>query len=373
MKKLLIMGGYGNVGKLLASYLLQHVPHFQITIAGRNLTKAKETAEILMNQYPGNAIYYCRADAANKAMLLEVLSKIDMVVVASSSVRHISHVAEAALETNTDYFDTQLSSPKKIETLRKYRAGIQDKQLIFITDGGFHPGVPGAMIHWAKQKLGTLTHARVYAALKMDWSAYNYTYATIKEMLEEFKSFDPPWLENAQWKKTSWTNIPKWNFGEPYGELPCTPMLMEEIRSAPSQIKELHDTGFFISGFNPIMDNFLIPILWVGIHILPPFLYWPLGRLFEWGIKLGKPPFGVKLVADCKGEKGSMQISAFHHDGYEITVIAIVACLKQYLSGSISTGLHLQAWAVEPDHFFDDMIHLGIEVSVMDYQDEPMS
>jgi len=367
------MGGYGNVGKLLASYLLRHVPDFQITIAGRNLKKAKETAEILMDQHPGNIVSYCQVDAADKATLLDAFAKVDMVIVASSSIRHVVNVAEASLVTNTDYFDVQLSSPEKIGILKKYREAIHDNQLVFITDGGYHPGIPGAMINWAKQKLSTLTHARIYAALKMDWSLYSYTYATIKEMLEEFKSFDPTHLENGQWRKTKWSDIPKWDFGEPYGELPCTPMLMEEIRSAPSHIKELRNTGFFISGFNQIMDNILMPILWVGIHILPPFLYWPLGKLFQWGLNLGKPPFGVRLMADCKGEKGSLQISVSHHDGYEITVIPIVACLKQYLSGNISPGLHLQAWAVEPEKFFDDMVQLGIEASVVDHQNESVS
>ena len=285
-----------------------------------------------------------------------------MVMVASSSLNYARNVVEAALETNTHYFDTQLSSQEKIELLDSYRDEIKKKELIFITDGGYHPGIPGAMINWAKQKLGSLTKANIYAALKMDWSSYQYTASTNHEMLKELKAFDGSYYEDREWKKVKWSNIPKWDFEDPYHELSCTPMMMEEIRCVPDNIKEIEETGFYISGFNPLMDNFLMPILLVGVSVLPSFMYWPLGKLFEWGLKKSKPPYGVMLVADCEGSNGSLRMKVQHEDGYEITVIPVVACLRQCLSGYIKPGLHLQAWAVEPNQFFDDLQRLGIKV-----------
>ncbi|BBM87154.1 saccharopine dehydrogenase NADP-binding domain-containing protein [Candidatus Uabimicrobium amorphum] len=363
MKKLLIIG-YGNVGKLLATKILANIPEFQITLAGRNIERVKATAENLENQFTKSKVDYIKVDAADKSSLLEAFEEIDMVIVASSSLKYTRNVVEAALDTKTHYFDTQLSSKDKITVLESYRDDIQRKELIFITDGGYHPGIPGAMITWAKQKLGSLAKANIYAALKMDWSLYQYTKSTNHEMLEELKSFDCSYYQDREWKKVNWSKIPKWDFEEPYYELSCMPMVMEEIRCAPDEIEEIEETGFFISGFNPLMDRFLMPILMFGIKVLPASMYGPLGKLFEWGLKKGKPPYGVMLVADCKGSDGSLCMKVHHEDGYEITVVPVVACLKQYISGHIKPGLHLQAWVVEPKQFFADLKALGINVEV---------
>ncbi|BFP40549.1 hypothetical protein FGF1_13940 [Flavobacteriaceae bacterium GF1] len=362
MKKLLIIGGYGNVGKLLTSRLLTHIPEFQITLAGRNIERAKTTAEAFEKQFIGHKVGYKALNAADKSILLEAFSGMDMVIVAASSLKYTRNVVEAAIETNTHYFDTQLSSIDKISILESYKEDIEKKELIFITDGGYHPGIPGAMITWAKQQLGALTKANIYAALKMDWSLYQYTKSTHLEMLEELKSFDSSYYQGRAWKKVNWSKMPKWDFKAPYHELSCTPMMMEEIRCVPDKIPEIEETGFFISGFNPLMDNFLLPILMLGVKILPTFMYGPLGKLFEWGLKKSKPPYGVMLIADCEGTGGALQVKVHHEDGYEITVIPVVACLQQCLSGYIEPGLHLQAWAVEPQQFFDDLQRLGIEV-----------
>ncbi len=363
MKKLLIIGGYGNVGKLLATRLLEHLPEFQITLAGRNMDRAKATAEALESQFSGSKVGYTVLDAADKSTLIAPFREVDMVIAASSSMKYVRNVVEAAIETNTHYFDTQLSARDKIGILRSHSDEIEEKGLIFITDGGYHPGIPGAMIKWAKERLGTLSKANIYAALKMDWSLYQYTTSTNHEMLEELKSFEGAYYQDSQWKKVQWSNIPKWDFGDPYHELSCPPMMMEEIRCVPDHIQEIEETGFYISGFNPLMDNLVLPILMLGVNVLPPSMYGPLGRLFEWGLKRSKPPYGVMLVADCEGPGGTFRMKVHHEDGYEITVIPLVACLKQYLSGDIKPGLQLQAWAVEPKQFFDDLQKLGIGVS----------
>ena len=60
-----------------------------------------------------------------------------------------------------------------------------------------------------------------------------------------------------------------------------------------------------------------------------------------------------------------MDITLYHKDGYMFTAIPVVACLLQYLDGSIKKpGLWTQANIVEPDRLLSDMERMGIEVKI---------
>ena len=78
MKKILILGGYGYTGKLLAKHLLAQTD-FEIIISGRNLDKAQAfTAK--MNDPRLRAL---RVDAADPASLRPALQGVDLCLVAA--------------------------------------------------------------------------------------------------------------------------------------------------------------------------------------------------------------------------------------------------------------------------------------------------
>ncbi len=364
MKQLLIFGGYGNAGKLLSSCLLRYTRNTRVIIAGRDMVKAGNFADKLKILYPVERVSHVYCNAFDKNSIIKALKNVDMIVVAASSLHFVRNIAEAAIETQTDYYDIQLSLPHKNDYLRSIESRILSEERTFITDGGYHPGVPGAMIHWSSQQLAGLETANIYAALRMNWRELKFSSSTISEMLEEFEYFDNSVYENNEWKKPKWSESTYYDFEDNFHELQCTPMMMEEIKLAPDKTPGLKNTAFYISGFNKFVDYFLLPIIWFGVKYLPSSFRKPLGGLFRWGLRFGKPPFGVKLVSECSGKSGSCKLQMFHEDGYLMTVIPVVACLKQYLKGTIPTGLHLQAWAVNPDNFFDDISEMGIDVKL---------
>jgi hypothetical protein len=54
-----------------------------------------------------------------------------------------------------------------------------------------------------------------------------------------------------------------------------------------------------------------------------------------------------------------------HKDEYLLTAAPTVACLLQYLDGSIrKPGLWFQANVVEPNRFFEDMARMGLPLKV---------
>jgi saccharopine dehydrogenase (NAD+, L-lysine-forming) len=166
-KCILLLGGYGNSGKLIADHLLSEETEVRIVIAGRNLSRASELATILNQKHSCDRVTAQRVDCSSIKSLDEACrDNVDMLVVASSTTAFAKQVAEAALRAKIDYFDIQISDPEKIQSLRAIQERIQESNCCFVTDGGVHPGVPGALVRYAASSLSVLRTANVYSIFK---------------------------------------------------------------------------------------------------------------------------------------------------------------------------------------------------------------
>lgn len=368
--RVLILGGYGNAGRCIARYLLKEVPDLQLILAGRNLEKAQNTAYLLNETYPldkPTGVHARRVDAANKEVLKQAFDEADLVINASSTIPYTRQLLEAALATRTDYLDTQLSSADKWRVLRQHQDHIRKAGICYVTDGGYHPGVPAALVRYAAGQVDELHSAHVYGALRLDWGGLEFSPSTVKELVDEFKHFQPLVYREGAWRKQSFRDLPAFDFGEPIGKLTCTPMHMEEMQALPDLIPTLRETGFYVSGFNPVTDNWVMPIVYMGVKMLPRNWSMPLARLFHWSLKYSRPPFGLQLTTVCKGIKAGepvcFRVSLSHSDGYVFTAIPVVSCVRRLLTGNIrQPGLWMQAQIVEPAPFLEDMKRMGIEV-----------
>ncbi len=370
MKSVLILGGYGNAGFLISKYLLQETPDISIIIAGRRLEKGVEAAIKLNESFPGNRASALQVDITDSAVFRSALQKCDLVVMASSTLKYVRSVAEEVLKAGVDYLDIQLSSPLKLDVLFEFEEKIKTAGCCFITDGGFHPGVPSAMVRYAAELFEKLYVANIFGGLRVDWAAIDASEGTMEEMLEEFRHYSSLHFKDGQWKNMSWLAIPpKYDFGAPFGKLFVSTMLLQEQKFLPEMIPTLKETGFYVSGFNPVMDYLILPLILIALKRKSRFFESMAYRLFNFGMKFSKPPFGVRLIADCQGIKsGQQQRLKFvleHEDEYFLTAVPTVACLLQLLDGSIrKTGLWFQANAVEPRRFFDDMARMGLPLKI---------
>jgi saccharopine dehydrogenase (NAD+, L-lysine-forming) len=365
-KTFLILGGYGNTGRPIAQLLLKETD-VNILIAGRDIERAKTQAFILNQEYYGQRVSAMRVDAAESPSLHTAFAEADLVVVASSSSEYVENVARAAIYAGIDYLDTQLSTVEKLKSLYALEDEIIKSGCIFITDGGFHPGVPAALVRYAATFFDEIRTADVGSVIQLDWKQLKFSPSTSREMIREFKDYRPLALKNGKWVRVNYGDFPTFHFGKEFGERRCSPMFLEELRYLPEQYPSLRETGFYVGGFNWFIDYITIPLGMVTLKFFPKIAEVPFSKLFEWGLNtFSKAPFGTLLQLEASGVEGNLQKSKrfrlFHEDGYMLTAIPVVSCLLQYLEGKFSSpGLGFQANIVEPIKFLRYIEKLGVQ------------
>ncbi|NJD60222.1 MAG: hypothetical protein C3F13_03640 [Anaerolineales bacterium] len=367
---ILIMGGSGNTGRPLSRLLLQN-SEVNLALGGRNLEKAQNLASEFNREFEGNRVKGIQVEAADVKSLHSAFEGVDFVVLASSTTEYIPLAAQAALDARIGYLDIQYSS-RKIRFLKEIETLIQQAGCCFITDGGFHPGLPAFMVRYAAQFFDEIELARVGSVIKQDWRNLEVADSTIIELLDLMNDFEMSIYTAGRWKRLSWVSTSdyiKMDFGSEFGRQACAPMLLEEMRALPALYPALRDTGFYVGSFNWFTDWVIMPVAMVAMKLSPKAAEKPMARWMHWGLKaFSKPPFATMLQVDASGRKDGqstiVRINISHGDGYMFTAIPVAACLLQYLDGTTARpGLWWQALCVEPSRFMSDMERMGIKVS----------
>lgn len=354
--KILILGGYGSTGKLLTKHLLKQTSH-EIILAGRNLAKADQLSSRLNDP----RISTRRVDAADIHSLQDGLKGIDFLLVAAPTTHHTETVIRAAIQAGVDYLDVQLSDAK-LAALRACQHEFEKRNLCFVTEAGYHPGLPSVMVRYAAGKLDSIESAMTAGYLNIGNLPYT---EAVDELMEGFIHYQAQVYKNGAWTKPRSWDMQKFDFGPEIGKRDCYSMFFEEIRCLPEMYPTLKNTGFYISGSNWLADLLITPIVMIGLKLFPKRGIRPLGKLMWWAMGRAKPPYRVVLKVEAQGtldgKPVQFQARCEHEDGYELTAIPVVALLMQY-EKIRKPGLHMMGHLPEPNQFFKDMELMGATV-----------
>ncbi len=368
-KTFLIIGGYGNTGILISDFLLKYTDS-KLIIAGRNHIKAEKAAKALNEKYFDDRVKGIKLTELSVSYLAEKFKSADMIIIASSTTAHTSEIAKAVIKAKKDYLDINLSSEKKILSLMSLEDQIVENKLLFFTDCGFHPGIPAALIRYAAQQFDKLEIANVGCFVNINWKDLEFSESTVLEMANEFKNYNPVTFRDNLWKKLPYKKYKKFDFDNDYHRITCAPMMLEELRNLPSKYPYLRELGFYISGFNPVVNYFIIPSGTFSIKVFPKLFRKPFAYSLLWGLKkFSRPPFKTIIKLSAIGRKRELtkeiSITISHKDGYWLTAASVTALLIQYLRGKFTEpGLFLQGNIVDPAVFLNDIEALGVDVVV---------
>ena len=367
-RRILVLGGYGMAGMPLARLLLRETD-VSLVLAGRCIDRAERAAAELNAEFQGDRVSATCADASVPDSLNAAFQDVGFVLVASSTARYVRQIATAALRARIDYLDIHYSNTQYAR-LQPLAQEIERAGLCFITEAGFHPGLPAAMVRYAALGFDRLDSATVGSVINQG-GGLPLTDG-VYELVEEFKDYRALVYKDGAWRESKnggMADAIRIDFGSPFGRRNCFPMFLEEMRAMPEMLPSLRETGFYIAGFNWFADWFVMPLMMVAMKLFPRVAVKPMGRLLCWSTRaFSSPPYGIVMRVEAAGEKGgqpkSVEVSLFHDDGYLFTAIPVVACLLQYLDGSLRRpGLWMMGHMVAPSRLVNDMERMGVKIS----------
>lgn len=371
--KILLLGGYGNTGRILAPLLLEYTD-CDLVIAGRHLERAENFCSSLNQPSRVSCRVVDASDPTSLKRTFEQEVEIQLVIVCSSTSKYVSIIAHSCLEAGIDYMDVQYSM-SKTKYLQAMSSECEERGICVITDCGFHPGLPSALIrHVANNYYDSLEAAHVGSVIRMDWkNVQEFSPETVEEFAGEFVDIETTYFKDRQWQEATWKDfvtMKQMDFGPPFGKQPCIPMMMAEMKAMPELYPTLTETGFYVSGFHWVVDWFLTPFVMLVVKISPSQKR-AMGRLMNWGLRtFCTAPFGVQLKVETRGRNNGLMVeksmSLRHEDGYAMTAIPVAATVLQYLSSIRKAGVYLQGTVVETSQFLQDIKRMGIIVEESD-------
>jgi len=253
---------------------------------------------------------------------------------------------------------------EKFALLQSLAEEIKRSGRCFITEAGFHPGLPAALVRYAAAYLDTIETATTVGYINMGKNL-PYTDA-VNELIEVFKEYQAQVYKNGKWTKAQSFEMRKLDLGSDIGPKQCYSMFFEELRPLPEMYPSLKDVGFFISETHWITDWVIMPVTWIWLKIMPQAVR-PIGKFLWWGMgTFHKPPYRVELQIQASGlidgQMTNIRAGVAHPDGYELTAIPVVAALLQYLDGSArKPGLWMMGHFVEPIRLMNDIEKMGVK------------
>lgn len=359
-KPILVLGASGIVGRALSQVLLKSTA-VPLRLASRSLKSSEELCASLSGGKTWSRVHPAKCDVTDRAALERAMDGVSTVIVCSATRSRIGGIAEAALSCGCEMVDIHYS-PTLWPEARRYHKKFEEKGLSWITEGGCHPGLPGAMVRWAAEHLDAVESVRVAAAFSFKDAVGP---GSCVEFAREIPEMRMGTLEEGEWNEMPMTRpkATKVDFGGERGKRKCYPFHLHEFVQAVKDEGTIKQASFCIAQGPWLLDQVAIPI--AGLMTKKnPRLARPAGGLLRrvanlTSTKADASEFLLEAKGRHEGRDASLRLSIGHRDPAWLTSLCVSSCLHQMTHGGLEKGVHMMAMAVEPKLYVSEIVAHG--------------
>ncbi|MFD1259474.1 saccharopine dehydrogenase family protein [Entomomonas asaccharolytica] len=330
--RVLILGGYGNFGQIIARHL-HTIAGIELIIAGRNLVKAQ--------QFAGTINAEAIQLDANQADLATILKhqQINLLISTAGPFQGQNYaVAEAAIEAKTHYID--LADGREfvcgIKTLHKQAL----KQNVLVCAGASSvPGLSSAVINELLPRFAALRRIEIGISTSEKIPGKS----TIEGMLAYCGKPIKQWIDGAWQDRFGWQDLYTHQFSEPVGkrslaacEVPDLSLFVEHYKGVDT-VTFSAGTGLKLTHYGTWLFSWLIRY---GLISKPQkyaaMLHKNSLRLERFGD--GNSAMYIQLTGldkDQKPLKLVWELIAEANDGVNIPCLSSVALTRKLLAGKL--------------------------------------
>jgi hypothetical protein len=140
--------------------------------------------------------------------------------------------------------------------LEALRTRITESGQCFITQAGFHPGLPAAFVRKGAAYFDTYDSA--IAAFAMNTRIEKPE--SIYELVDALADYQVDVYKDGRWRPGTYRDAMAIDFGSGFGVKSCVPLGMVEIRPIP-EMYHLKELGVDAAGFNWFVDYVVFPLI----------------------------------------------------------------------------------------------------------------
>lgn len=343
--KVLIVGGYGTVGCVVAEILAKDERIIPV-IAGRNASKARELAQKYQTEWR-------MVDIADTESVPAALADINIVVNCfSGPFTHFPlHLPEIAAERGIHYLDVS-GSYEYVERFLKLDGIAKKNNATVITALGTNPGIPGLIVLNAKTEFDQLETAKIYFVLgsRLD----GISVSSLKELKYMFDVKPLAW-SNSHWTKPKSESVKEY-IGKPFEkEIYLGAALTRDLLSLPA-LTGINELSFWSGSQNTIQGLTMIIGLKMGLtgsERGAQLLLWLLKKLGETKDGIADALVKVEISGRKNGLRQKQTVELYCEENYATAIVPAIVC-QQLVEGKITqTGAFVPPEVVPAKDFVE--------------------
>jgi len=209
--KILVVGGYGDIGSCVVEKLIDFSSH-QVTVAGRNLNKARSICKSFKDH-----VGALQVDVDRRSTLTTAFDGFDLVInCAGPFYKYGANAAIAAIETRTHYIDI-CDDADPLSKLFVLDSAAQRAGVTILTGMGWNPGISNMTARLGANLLDEIDEIKIAWAVG---SSDSSGLGALKHTLHGITGKIPIYQDGKQVMVPAWTGAETVDFPPPLGEMP---------------------------------------------------------------------------------------------------------------------------------------------------------